>query len=187
MKRPELAPLILVVGPSGAGKDTLLAGAAQALTHRPRIVFARRRVTRKTGGFGEDPSSPEEFAEVESSGGFLLSWHAHGLAYGVPASVQSLRETGSAVVVNVSRTVIGVARRKVFPVGIIAVTAPVQTLAQRLVDRGREDAEDIGRRLRRAEEDLPGGPDVRVVVNDGTVEAGVTAFLDALEALTADI
>ena len=42
----SLGSLVLVVGPSGVGKDTLIGGAKQALENDRRFTFVRRVVTR---------------------------------------------------------------------------------------------------------------------------------------------
>ncbi|HYG88130.1 MAG TPA: phosphonate metabolism protein/1,5-bisphosphokinase (PRPP-forming) PhnN [Azospirillum sp.] len=178
------APLILVVGPSGAGKDSLMDGARRRLAGDPGVHFARRVVTRPALAGAEDHDSltPAAFEAREAAGGFLLSWRAHGLAYGVPAALNRLRGEGRAVVVNVSRTVVDEARARLRPVGVLVVTAPADVLAARLAGRGREEAGDIAHRLTRAAP-MPAGPDVRVVVNDGGLEQGVQAFLRALRDL----
>ena len=76
---------VVVVGPSGAGKDTLLAHARTALAADPHFVFVRRVVTRPPGPFEDhDTMSETEFARREAEGAFALSWRAHGLLYGVP-------------------------------------------------------------------------------------------------------
>lgn len=178
-----LAPLILVVGPSGAGKDTLIEGARRALAGDGSLSFARRVVTRdaQAGAEDHDVLSPEDFAEAERTGAFLLSWRAHGLGYGIPAGVQAQRRAGVAVVANVSRTVVADARRRQAPVRVVVVTAPPELLAARLAGRGRESAADILARLRRAEEFLPAGPDVLTVVNDASPEDGIRAFVAAID------
>lgn len=180
------APLILVVGPSGAGKDSLMEGARQRLSGEPGFHFARRIITRPASPETEDYHSvtPEEFANIEAAGGFLLAWSAHGLAYGIPAEVNSHRRHGTAVVVNTSRTVVDEARATLAPVGVIVVTAPADLLAFRLALRGRESADDIRRRLDRAPAPLPAGPRVCEVINDSTLDVGIDRFVAALRSLS---
>jgi len=180
-----LAPLILVVGPSGAGKDALMEGARRKLDATGRFHFARRVVTRPLTAGGEDHLSvtPEQFRAIRAAGGFLLSWEAHGLSYGIPKGVEDYRRDGLAVVANVSRSVIELARQALAPVGLVVVTAQPATLAERLRQRGRETAEDIRQRLRRPTPALPTGEDVRIVANDFSLEEGVDHFTSALRSL----
>jgi phosphonate metabolism protein PhnN/1,5-bisphosphokinase (PRPP-forming) len=174
--------LALVVGPSGAGKDTLIAGARAKLAGDPRFVFARREITRPAEAGGEDhtPVSEEVFAQRHAEGAYALAWEAHGLGYGVPASIGDDVAIGRTVVVNVSRTVIPVARIRFPNLQIMNVTAPVQILAQRLVARGRESTEDVAKRIGRAGAFLIEGTGVVDVVNDGGPEQGIERFVDAL-------
>jgi phosphonate metabolism protein PhnN/1,5-bisphosphokinase (PRPP-forming) len=177
------APLILVVGPSGSGKDALIDGARQRLAAGGRFHFARRVVTRPAAAGGEDHDSVSlaEFRRREAAGDFLLWWEAHGLAYGIPRTVEDIRQEGVAVVANVSRSVVESARRALAPVGVVVVTAPPAVLAARLDKRGRESAEDIGRRLERAADPLPSGDGVCTVINDRGLDEGVARFVAALE------
>ncbi|MGF1454563.1 MAG: phosphonate metabolism protein/1,5-bisphosphokinase (PRPP-forming) PhnN [Alphaproteobacteria bacterium] len=174
--------LFLVVGPSGAGKDTLMDGARAILSACPRFRFARRVITRGAAAGGEDHDAvtPEEFSDLEAAGAFCLSWSAHGLSYGVPAGAARDIAAGRHVVVNVSRRVIGEAQARFSPLETILVTASRDVLAQRLAARGREDAETIAGRLARTVEGPPDGPGVHVVRNEGPVSDGIAAFLDAL-------
>lgn len=171
--------LFLVVGPSGAGKDTLIAEAARV---RPDLVVPRRAVTRPADAGGEviESLSEAEFARREAAGGFLLSWRAHGLGYGVPGLAATALAEGRDVLVNVSRSVVAEARRRHPPVRVISVEAAIPVLARRLAARGREDAADIAERLERATAPRPAAP-VTVVLNDGTLETAVAAFLAALQ------
>ncbi len=168
--------LVLVVGPSGAGKDTLLDGARMALAGNARVRFVRRVITRPADAGGEDH---EAVTETEfTTRDFALQWQAHGLRYGIPIDILDDLGRGMTVVANVSRGVIAEAARR-FSVRVIEVTAPPEVLAARLVARGRETATDVAARLTRAVA-VPQGVEVVTVVNDGTVEQGVRAFLDAL-------
>jgi phosphonate metabolism protein PhnN/1,5-bisphosphokinase (PRPP-forming) len=172
--------LHLVVGPSGAGKDTLIDAARLA---RPDLLVPRRIITRpaEAGGEIHETMTPEAFRAAAEAGGFALYWHAHGLDYGIPASAAAALAEGRPVLANVSRTVIDAARAAFAPVRVLFVTAPVAVLAQRLAARGRETAEAIAGRLARAPLAPPQGPDVRVVDNGGDRATGVAAFLAALE------
>lgn len=169
--------LVLVVGPSGAGKDTLLAAARARLAGDPRIRFVRRVITRPAEAGGEDHEAVTE-AEF-SSRDHALQWTAHGLHYGIPADIATDLAQGRVVVANVSRGVIAEAAAR-FPTRVVEVTAPPHILAARLAARGREDAEDVARRLTRIVS-LPDGIDVRRVVNDGTLDDGIARFMAALD------
>lgn len=171
--------LHLVVGPSGAGKDTLLAAAMVA---RPDILFPRRTITRpaEAGGEPHVPATEAEFAAMEAAGAFALSWRAHGLAYGIPMAAADALAAGRHVAVNVSRTVIGKARDRLAPVRVLMVTASPDVLARRLAARGREDAADIAARLAKAGDGRPDWPETRLIVNDGALADGQAALLEAL-------
>ena len=180
-----LGALILVVGPSGAGKDTLLAGAARQLEATGRFHFAQRAITRPADAGGEDhtPITEDDFLNAEAEGGFLLSWRAHGLCYGLPrAPLAKLREDGVAIVANVSRSVIDDARARLQPMAVIQVEADTEALAERIAERGREAADDAALRVARARAFNVSGHDVFTVRNDGTIAAGIERMTLALEA-----
>jgi ribose 1,5-bisphosphokinase len=171
LKAEETTMLVLVVGPSGAGKDTLLNAARDAFRDDPRVHFVRRVITRPADPNGEnhEPVTGAEFAARD----FRLSWSAHGLRYGIPAV-----DTAPVVVANVSRGVIATAAAQ-YPVRVIEVTAPANVLAARLAARGRETAADVARRLGRTAV-IPSGIPVETVWNDATLAIGVARFVAAL-------
>jgi ribose 1,5-bisphosphokinase len=174
--------LVLVVGPSGVGKDTLLDGAKAALADDPGVVFPRREITRPAEAGGEDhvPIDEGRFVAREEAGGYALAWRAHDLAYGVPKDIEAELSAGHTVVVNVSRQVLDMARARYGAVRVVSITADPELLAQRLIARGREDAQDIARRLARAQAVEVAGDDVVVVRNDGTPAEGVAQFVAAI-------
>jgi ribose 1,5-bisphosphokinase len=169
--------LVLVVGPSGSGKDTLLAGAAAALQSDARFIFVRRVVTRPASHEDHDTASEAEFQVRHSRGEFALSWQAHGLSYGIPQAAVLAIERGAVVVANVSRSVVAEALAR-YPAEVVEITAPPALRAARLASRGRETEADILARLAR-EVAIPGAS-VHRVVNDSTVEDGVTTLVALL-------
>jgi phosphonate metabolism protein PhnN/1,5-bisphosphokinase (PRPP-forming) len=172
--------LVLVVGPSGVGKDSIIAGAAARLRDDPRVVFARRLITRSADAGGEDhiAVSPAEFAARRDAGCLMLHWNAHGLDYGLPQTLATSFGEGKCVVANVSRTVVADARARLAPVLVIAIAAAPATLAARLAARGRETAVDIAERLARSS-GLSSDADI-VIDNDGSLDDAVDRFLAAL-------
>ncbi|MEM0988187.1 MAG: phosphonate metabolism protein/1,5-bisphosphokinase (PRPP-forming) PhnN [Pseudomonadota bacterium] len=170
---------IAVVGPSGAGKDTVIAG---AMAKRADLLLARRVISRPPSPDTEDYDSvtTAEFAQRCAAGAFALHWRAHGLDYGIPISVTADLASGRHVIANLSRTVIPAARAAFQPFLCCVVTAEADVLATRLVARGREDAADIARRLARAADPSPQGVDVRIIDNSGQLEQAINTFLGAL-------
>jgi ribose 1,5-bisphosphokinase len=175
--------LVLVVGPSGAGKDTLLNAARRALAGDARFRFVRRVITRPADPAGEDH---EPVTEPEFSGrDFALQWQAHGLRYGIPADIAADVASGVVVIANVSRAVIAEAATR-FPVRVIEVTAPPKILAERLALRGRETEADIAVRLARTVP-LPENIAVESVLNDMMPEIGAARFVAALNRAASDV
>ena len=172
---------VAVVGPSGAGKDTLMAGARARIGPRDdRFRFVWRSITRPASAGGEDHEALDRdaFLRRRDAGGFALWWEAHGLLYGIPRDIEADLAAGRCAVANLSRSVLEEAHR-LFPLLVLEVTAPTAVLAARLAARGREDAVAIAARLAR-EAPLPDGLRVRRVVNDGAAEAAVAEVVRAL-------
>ena len=171
---------VVVVGPSGAGKDTLLQRVQASLDGDGRFRFVRRVITRPPVEDAEqhEPADPAAFEARREAGGFALSWRAHGWAYGIPADIDADLAADRVVVASISRTCIGEAASR-FPVRVIEITAPSDLLARRLALRGREDAVDAARRLSRAV-GVPADVEKDTIVNDGTIEQGARRLLAAL-------
>lgn len=169
--------IVAVVGPSGAGKDLLIAG-AQAL--RPGLRLARRVITRPSDAGGEafEGVTEEAFARMQAEGRFALDWRAHGLAYGIP---QDQLAAPGPVIFNGSRAALPQAAARLPGLRVVLVTAPVSLLAQRLAARGRETAEDIAARLDRAGFVMPPGIAYTTVINDSTPDIGAARLLAALQ------
>lgn len=173
-----------VVGPSGAGKDTLMEAARAA---DPSVVLVRRVVTRPEAAGGEDFQgvTRDGFARMKADGAFALDWEAHGLSYGIPAGLHDDIAAGRKVLFNGSRAMLGEAAR-VFPgLHVLHVTANDRVLADRLRARGRESEADIAARLARARLPLPGGLNVTEIDNSGALDTALAALLEALQPVRA--
>jgi ribose 1,5-bisphosphokinase len=172
--------LVAIVGPSGAGKDTLIAAARAA---RPDLIVVRRVITRAPEAGGEDyePATPEDFTRRRAKGEFALWWDAHGLSYGIPDRYLAEVALGRTVVFNGSRQALPAAQAAVPGLAVVLVSAPVPVLAARLAARGRETLDDIARRIERAGFDMPPGIPFETVINDGPLDRSVAAFLSALQ------
>ena len=173
--------LVLVVGPSGAGKDTLIRGARTSCLEDQTIVFPRRVVTRPPSQAEDnDTMSDASFAQAVADGAFALWWDAHGHRYGIPSTIDDDIRAGRAVVCNVSRTIVGHARQRYAEVAVVLVTAPPKILAARLAGRNRASDGDIAARVQRASGlDQDGEPDF-VIRNDGDPDAGIRRLLNAI-------
>lgn len=172
--------LIAVVGPSGVGKDSVMAGLAAA---RPDLRLVRRVITRAPELGGEDYTAVtvSEFETMAAQGNFCIHWRAHGLCYGIPAEVLGAVQQGATCLANLSRSALPEAAR-IFPaLKVLNIAATPETLANRLAGRGRESADDIAGRLAQSAKPLPAGLEVATVSNDGPLDAAVAQALAALQ------
>ena len=166
-----------VVGPSGAGKDTLIASARHSFRDRSDIIFPRRLITRPSD-LTEDSDylSASDFAAHDASGNFALSWTAHGLAYGLPISIDDAVRSGHTVVVNLSRSVVPQVRARYEKSLILLVQASPAIRASRIAARGRENEADILARLSRSVSDFgPADADL-VIDNSGPLPEATRRF-----------
>ena len=176
--------IIAVVGPSGVGKDTLLAG---AMAQSAALYWARRVITRPESEGGEPFTSVDRatFDARRNNGDFALHWDAHGLSYGIPHGEFLAMHAGRDVIFNGSRGAL-VQARAVFPgLIVLRISAPSRVLAERLAARGRETREQIEARLCRASYELPMDMPVIDVVNDATPQIGIARMLAALQPVSA--
>ncbi|WP_262329324.1 phosphonate metabolism protein/1,5-bisphosphokinase (PRPP-forming) PhnN [Bosea sp. BH3] len=185
MPGPDAGALVLVVGPSGAGKDTLMDAARAALASDPLFRFARRLVTRPAMAGAEDHDSCDEaaFQAAEAKGELALSWRAHGLSYGIPAAELACITEGGVAIVNISRGAIAAAEPLADRVIVINITAPAAVLARRLAARGRESEADIAARLSREAPLTADRAQIVTIMNDRSVAEAAGDLLSVLRGL----
>lgn len=170
---------IAVVGPSGAGKDTILAYAREHFAGEDSVDFVRRVITRPSDGATEDHDTltEEAFRDAEAKSAFALSWYAHGLHYGIPASVDVAIGDGRVAIANASRGTIAALRARYENVAVVEITARPEILAERLSARGRETREQVLARLARGGAMELSEPGVSTIDNSGEKEIAGDRFV----------
>ena len=176
--------LILVVGPSGVGKDSLIDEARIAFRDDPRYVFVRRVVTRKAAADSEDHDSLDEaaFVEAEKRGLFALTWRAHGLCYGLPMAMRSQLAKGHKVIANISRSVVSQAECLCPHVTLLNLTADPAILAARIAQRGREQTADIAKRVERDSAIHVRKAHIITIENNTELRDAAALFIEAIRA-----
>lgn len=191
--RPSVSPdahrqgrgrLFYVMGPSGAGKDSLLGYVRDALPDGAPVAFAHRYITRPADAGGENhvALSPREFAVRAAHGCFCMAWDSHGHQYGIGVEIEDWRDRGLNVVVNGSRGWFPQAAERFPDLVPVAVRVDPAILRQRLERRGRETPAEIEERLSRAAAFDVVHPALVTIDNSGPLEVGGTALLRLLTA-----
>ena len=172
---------VLVVGPSGAGKDTLIAGAKASCNKDPTIVFPRRVVTRPASD-AEDHDSLNDavFDDAVKNGDFAFWWQAHGLKYGTPRTVDYDVRAGRTVVCNVSRGIVADVRARYARVDVVLVTAPTEVLTPRLSGRSRNTDGSLTERIKRNDAFI-GFRANHVIENISAPSAAMQQLLDVIK------
>ena len=175
--------LVLVVGPSGAGKDSILRYAMAHFAGDARFVFPRRCVTRAADAAAEDHESLDEraFDELAGQGGFALMWEAHGLKYGVRWEIDEHLRDGRVVAVNVSRTILAEALHRYPTAAVVEIAASSEIRAARIAARGRETAADIMQRIGRNVPPKSSKLQPAIIHNNGSLTEAGQDFCRLLE------
>ena len=177
-----MGEIVAVVGPSGAGKDSLMRAAKREM---PEIAIVQRVITRRNPDLSEDfiCVSDEQFQERINSGGFAVHWKAHGLNYGIPIEVHDTLATARIVLFNGSRAALADAKIAFSGLKVVEVRADSSVIFARLSERAREDNDEIVSRLKRSAS-IPEGIDPYAIIeNSGDFEAAASMFIQALKPL----
>jgi len=176
--------LIYVMGPSGAGKDSVLGWLRDHLPADWPVHWARRTITRpaSAGGEAHEAIDAPDFVELQNQDAFALAWQANGLHYGIRHSELALLQQGHWVLVNGSRGHLTRALQSHPGLQVVHVTADPATLVQRLTQRQRETPEEIEQRAARASAFVV-PPGAIEILNNGTLDQAGQALLLALQQL----
>ncbi len=173
--------LVYVIGPSGAGKDSVLQGLRQVWPTALSAHWARRSITRPAQSGGEEHEALDgaTFENELQAKAFAMHWKANGLSYGIRHGELKPLELGHWVFVNGSRHWLPELLARWPEATVVHIGASAEVLAQRLSARGRETAESVAARLaRQVPVTLPAGS--ISIDNNGSLANAVAALQGAL-------
>lgn len=169
--------IVLIVGPSGVGKDTLL----RELKRRVNIDinFVNRYITRlpdknESNYYLDDYA----FELLKHNGFFISNWCAHDNLYGIAKnSIQN-----GLNIISISRSKIRDFENYIDNVYTINITVPKDILRHRLEIRGRESSLEIEKRLNRSYERIEAN---RLIEFDNSkdIETSAKDFISLIKSL----
>ena len=176
--------LFYLIGPSGAGKDALLTYARQQIGGHLPVLFAHRYITRPSQAGGENyiALTQAEFDQRQQRGLFALNWQSHQNSYGLGIEIESWMQAGVHVVVNGSREYLPVASQRFAQMRVILLEVSPEIIRQRLVERGRETADEINARIEHNQQlAAVSHPHLHVLNNDTPLTETGARFIDLLK------
>lgn len=149
-----MADLFYVIGASGSGKDSLIRYARTHISEDAEVLFTHRYITRPADAGGENHVALDnkEFISRQQKRCFAMSWYSHNTHYGIGIEINQWLAKGLNVVVNGSRGYLQQAARLYPELVPLLITVEPEILKHRLEARGREDRDQIKRRLKQARE-----------------------------------
>ena len=175
------ALLVIVSGPSGVGKDTVIEALRKlpSAAHYHYVVTCTTRPRRpyEVGGVHYHFLEPEEFRRLRDAGGLLEANEVHGHWYGTPREdVRSALQRGDNVILKIDVQGAAVIKQKVPEALLVFLVAPSDAdLFGRLQARATESADELDRRQRNAALELAHQKDYDYVVVNETGQVDRTA------------
>ena len=181
-------PLVVVLsGPSGAGKDSVLAAALRRDDRLARVVTAKTRAPRpgERDGVHHLFLSDQQFDDLLARDGFLEHATVYGHRSGVPRDqVERLLAEGKTVVLRTDVQGARTLRAKIPEALLIFLTVPgLDDLERRLRGRATEGEAAMRRRLAIAREEMAeaDGFDAVIVNADGGLDTAVEELLAVID------
>lgn len=164
--------IILIVGASGVGKDTLLKHAKTKINAN----FVKRHITRIPDSHEDNYYiNDDDFYQLRNDNYFIASWSAHNNLYGIAKN--QIQEGLN--IVSISRSAICDFERHYEDVTTIEITLSKEHLYQRLKNRNREDEEAIQERISRSYPAICAKRFIQFE-NDKAIEEAVADFIRIL-------
>lgn len=173
---PSLGKLIVLTGPSGVGKGTLM---NEILRRYPELHYSVSATTRsprpgEINGKNYNFISRSQFEQLVTQGEFLEWAEFAGNCYGTPReAVLNYIQLGKLVLLEIE---LAGARqiRRTFPsaLSIFILPPSFAELENRIRGRGQDSEEAISRRLQRAEEEIAAANEFDIkIINDDFEQA----------------
>ena len=175
------ALLVIVSGPSGVGKDTVIQSLCIVPTQPERwfIVTCTTRPRREyeVDGVHYHFLSVDDFERRRAAGGFLESNYVHGHWYGTPRDdVRQALAAGRDAILKIDVQGAAVVKQKVPEALLVFLVPPsLEDLFKRLRSRATETADELDIRQRNAAVELARQEDYDHVVRNETGEVAKTA------------
>jgi guanylate kinase len=183
------AQVVIISGPSGVGKDTIIEAMQRRTPPHPRhyviTVTTRDRRPSEVAGVSYHFLTLAEYAMLREEDGLLEASEVHGNWYGTPRDqVQSAVAAGHDAILKIDVQGAHKVRQKVRDALLIFVVPPsLDELEARLRGRSTETGVDLERRIRDAEYELSRAADYDHVVVNETDQIDRTA--EAIDAIIA--
>ena len=178
--------LIYVMGPSGAGKDSLLDWLKKKLPPQSPVHFAKRTIDRPLQALGEQHESVDSatFERLQDENSFAMHWLANGRQYGVRHAVLEPLQQRQWLLVNGSRAYLPEALRQFDGLTVLHISASADILRARLLARQRETPEAVEARVQRTVTfSVPPTCHCVSVLNDTSLDDAGAVLMNALSAL----
>ena len=183
--------VVVVSGPSGAGKDTVIQAALAHDDSLATVATVKTRPPRpgEIDGVHQIFLSEEEFDEWIAADRFLEHAQVYAHRSGVPReAVEELLAAGRTVILRTDVQGAATLKERLTDPLLVFVTAPIDALARRMRARAGDSDAEIAERLRYAEIEAAEAEwfDVVIVNDDDRQQQAADALLRAIRATRAE-